>query len=1113
MSSFRVFMSKRMKSPADNPITLLSWSRSNNLLASGYQSGTVTICNVSHPRDQPGSSQLEIVQSLDAHKKPITAVSWSDDGKVLSVGDSSGKVTWWHKRDKTWKHSLTNHSVTSSVRHMRWSKGSDIAAIAYDDSTCACVSENGDLNWSATMRQPVDVLEWTPGGPTLLCGTSYGEVMVIDSRGVELSTVPMPCLGKATADPKIVALEWHKRVDYGLMIAFAGGQIQLMRNETDTSPICITAGVELTCATWFKSGLALAVGAIKSPDRAVVIFFSPDGRSLRELDVQTPRISSISLDSRDTQIAIAAQNVFCLGQIIPKVLWGFSRHTLVYAYNSSDGTDYTVIYYNHKTDERRVKNMSNVVAIAGDSGNFVIVTKTGTDESTVFVTDSIGITVAVTTVPFVPFTAHLSKSAVAVTSGKKLAVWQFEEEEAPQIVSMPPDSTIAAIYLKEKLLFVSCSSSLITMDIPSLAEVSRHSMGVAAESIRGSSDGKVLALFDSAGTLQFCNASDGKIIGPARKEVWNMAWSQDTPSLFAALERHRLFVFNGLQPEEPVQSLSHNASFRSLEILTVDLIRLMHDPLHPGSRLFKTHPTLALHNLRSMLANRPDTPSETIEAYCKEQGKKKLWSELARSSLLDMNFTLAEKCYLETTNYRSLQFLKRVRAVKDARIQRAQVLSYLGKFDDAQAIYNSMDRLDLAVEMRKSIGHFQRVIDIVGGPSSVGDDELISQAYTHVGDACMERANWTEAAEHYESAGNDEQLIKCLYLADDFSGLDGVMARLPTSSPLLPILGRMFVSIGAIDNAVAAFKTCGDIAAAVDACARLNHWKPALELAGKGRSQEIKHRMTKYANELIENGQTAASVDFYARAGLGIEAARLLLREGNEILKTGDDYVSAKMCFVFAGLQIEKDRKSAFDSGATAAERLDGLMRDDEATTSGLVDEVWRRAEAVHFYLLAHRQMFAKRWTDALICACRVFDDYAEIIGMDRAAAMLAYCGWKTRHFGQCSRAMTTLEHYEEFTPEKRAQLEELAIDIFTKNPPADPKFAGGVSCSKCSAPLTPFQSQCTECGNKAKVCVSSGRPILDDATWDCQVCKHFTLLDFADDLGVCPMCHHIVTS
>jgi WD repeat-containing protein 35 len=86
----------------------------------------------------------------------------------------------------------------------------------------------------------------------------------------------------------------------------------------------------------------------------------------------------------------------------------------------------------------------------------------------------------------------------------------------------------------------------------------------------------------------------------------------------------------------------------------------------------------------------------------------------------------------------------------------------------------------------------------------------------------------------------------------------------------------------------------------------------------------------------------AAAVDFYARAGLGVEAAKLLLRE-KSYSESGHGYVSAKMCFVFVELQIEKFGKTVFSHTATAEERLDGLMIEDEATSSGLQDEVWWR--------------------------------------------------------------------------------------------------------------------------------------------------------------------------
>jgi WD repeat-containing protein 35 len=501
-----------------------------------------------------------------------------------------------------------------------------------------------------------------------------------------------------------------------------------------------------------------------------------------------------------------------------------------------------------------------------------------------------------------------------------------------------------------------------------------------------------------------------------------------------------------------------------------------------------------------MLSNQPDQAQD----FCRAQQSKRLWKELGNSALSGMNFTLAEKCFLETANYRTLQFIKRVRLVKDSRVQHAQVLSYMGKFVEAQAIYNSMDRLDLAVEMRRTVGDFESVIEI-----HVGDDESLSQAHRQVGDSQMEKCDWESAASSYEAAGDDGQLIKCLYLSDDIGGLEKVTERLPATSPLLPVLGQMFVSIGAVQTAVSVFTKCGDIAAAVDACARLNHWKPALKLAGKGRSEEIRRRMNQYANKLVENGQSAAAIDFYAQAGLGIEAAKLLLREGNEILTAGEDYVSAKMCFVFAGLQIEKQRKSAFDAGVTAAERLDGLVKDDEVTTSGLFDDVWRRAEAVHFYLLGHRAMFRRKWINALMCACRVFDEYAEVIGIEKAAALLAICSLKVRHFKQCSRAMTVLEHFEGFSAERRAKFENLAVDIFVKNPPTDPKSFATSNCVNCGAPMSALQSQCTECGTKVKVCVSTGKTIVDDALWQCAVCRHCVMVDLVEELAVCPMCHH----
>lgn len=1099
-----------MKSAADNPMTVIAWNKMNRILACGYHNGTVNLYYVNPSREQPGSSSLESVQPIEYHKKTITALTWSDNGQFLSSGDSSGRVAFWNHPGKTWKHCLTNSSVSSPVRSIRWNKRSELTAIAYADSTVACVSPSGELSWSNSMRQPIDFVEWTLHGGNLLCGTSFGEIMILDPRGVETGTVPMPCLANSNTEPKLVSLEWHRRSQYGLLIAYQGGQIQLMRNEQDTQPIVITCELELTSATWFKSGTSFAVAGVKPNEHCSVIFFNSKGDAIRELDVSGTRINSMSLDPNDTMIALSIENLFCLAQIIPTFIWAFTKNTLLYAYNSSDSNDFTVIYYNYKTDDKRVHTIADVIAVSGHSGVFAIAAKGQFDDSIIYVTDTIGVSIATSNIPYVPTSIAVYGKTIAICSPNQISAWRYEEEDSPQTINF--NENITALHLREKLVYLGVSNNVVTLDIPSLAEVNRYSVGIPTESITSSSDGLTLALTDSSGTLQFFNTEEQKIVGPARREVWNAAWSQDTPNQFAASERQKLFVYNDLEPEEPLQSLSHIAQFSDLEILCVDLIRLMQDPINPGKRLFRSYPTKVLRELRIKLQDRPAVSIDDILNYAKEQKKNKLWDELAETFMSEMNFTLAEKCYLETTNYRGLQFLKRIRLLKDANIQRAQVLSYLGRFDEAQSIYNSMDRLDLAIEMRASIGDFERVIDIIG-PNSVGNDESKAKAYSNVGDQHAEAAEWTSAAEHYSYAGDEAKYATCLYLSDDFPNLERLMNKLPSTSPLLPVLGRMFVSIGAVDAAVTAFTNANDPASAIDACARLNHWKPALKLAGKGKTEEIRIRMNQYASQLIENGQTAAAIDFYARAGLGVEAAKLMEREGDSILKDEVDYLSAKMCFVFAGLQLEKHRKGAFDGSVTAAERLDGLMKEDEASTSGLLDSIWRKAEAVHFYLLGHRYINSHKWMEALFCACRVFDDYADIIGEDKAAALLAVCGMKTRHYGQCSRAMTTLEHFDDYSEEKRNRFSDLAIDIFLKNPPQDPQMVNSVPCMKCNSKVSMFQSQCPECGTRMKVCVKTGSLILDQSYWECKFCRHYVQIDLAEDLSVCPLCHHPVSA
>lgn len=47
-----------------------------------------------------------------------------------------------------------------------------------------------------------------------------------------------------------------------------------------------------------------------------------------------------------------------------------------------------------------------------------------------------------------------------------------------------------------------------------------------------------------------------------RKDVWAMKWASDNPELLAIMEKTRMYVLRGLEPEEPILSSGYICSFQ-----------------------------------------------------------------------------------------------------------------------------------------------------------------------------------------------------------------------------------------------------------------------------------------------------------------------------------------------------------------------------------------------------------------------------------------------------------------------------------------------------------------------------------------------------------------------
>ncbi|GFR48747.1 hypothetical protein Agub_g10705, partial [Astrephomene gubernaculifera] len=192
---------------------------------------------------------------------------------------------------------------------------------------------------------------------------------------------------------------------------------------------------------------------------------------------------------------------------------------------------------------------------------------------------------------------------------------------------------------------------------------------------------------------------------------------------------------------------------------------------------------------------------------------------------------------------------------------------------------------------------------------------------------------------------------------------------------------------------------------------------------------------------------------------------------------------------------------------------LAGLMTLESAAANEVgVDSAWRGAEAYHFWLLAHRQLYGGNVDLAMRTALHL-REYEDLLDPVEIYSFLALAAFYNQFFGQCSKAFIKLESMPSIPADKREAFADLAMSIFLKHPPADPRAlretrtkkggpGGGVGGSALDALLEDLG------GGKEQVCVASGRIVRDGNVVRCKTCKHLSITHELHGSSVCPLCH-----
>ena len=103
-----------------------------------------------------------------------------------------------------------------------------------------------------------------------------------------------------------------------------------------------------------------------------------------------------------------------------------------------------------------------------------------------------------------------------------------------------------------------------------------------------------------------------------------------------------------------------------------------------------------------------------------------------------------------------------------------------------------------------------------------------------------------------------------------------------------------------------------------------------------------------------------------------------------------------------------------------------------------MLDNAWRGAAAYHYYLLAQRQLYNGKMDAAMKTSIRLAE-YEDVLDPKDIYSLVALTAYHNSYFGICSRAFIKLETMTGIEDEERETIQNLALQIFTKNPPLDP--------------------------------------------------------------------------
>ena len=1115
------------------------------------------------PAKTTGSNLLSMNQTLEGHKYQVMVVTWNEGYKKLTTSDHNGLIIVWMLHKGMWFEEMINNRNKSFVKDMKWTADGQKICIVYEDGAVIVGSVDGNRLWGKELNLQLAKVQWSPGARVILFCTTQGECHIYDSNGNAVSKLSTKLLQGGGLSSYIVGIDWYTGregapSDYEipvLALCTDTGRMQLMRHENDESPIIVDTKMKVNGIKWSPNGTVLAVFgqqhvATDPTPSSVVTFYSNMGYHWKTLRVPGTGISSLSWEGSGLRVSMAVDSFMYFANIKLPVPWGYMNGTLVYAYHRPDRNDHCLTFWHIERGERIINFIKRFIGIAALNQYCVIVTKSlEKDSSSLLLCNSIGSPIETKTINFEAEFVSISNTFVVVSSRTMVYCWNFVEKvkkkdpgyQGENIRSILGDETMFHIdekpsrnysktHISDKettnpISCVSVSDSVLLIgrdngtihkySLPHLKKEGSKSISAKPVRITMNCKSNTAASLDINGLLKVFSiqsernvlenteaASDSLLL--ERKDAWDMIWSNDDPNLFAIMEKNRMYVFRNFQPEEPISSSADLCYFDKLEIKSVNLDDLMQNPDTPHFDLIVDHHTKALRDVQEVLNRASITDAYS---FITDNSHPRLWKLLAEHSLQNLNFVMADKAFVQCADFHGIQFVKQLQSLDNKKLQQAEVCVFFKKFNEAERIYLECERPDLAIDLRMKFGNWFKVEKLL--QSGGGNDEMLTQSWNKMGDYYSDRQMLTKAVQYYAQAKNTEQLIECLYSLEDYDALTKLIHTLPEGHDLLQEIGAKLMSVGICNDAVKAFVKSSKINLAIDCCVTLNQWQNAIRLAENHNIQHIEDLLIEYANKQIDSHKYSQAIELFRKAHKHSESAKLLLRIAKKETEKMTDTRKAKKLYVLCALEMDLMKKTALGGTGSAVSSpmtgagqvVDGLLSMDIGNDH-MGGNPWKGAEALHYWNLCHKFLYGGD-LDGAMRVSLILKEYEGILKAEDIYSLLALTSFYNKYYNQASKAFMKLESLPELSEADRQGYTAIAMSIFTRHKPTDPKTIRGQGERRPSVP-----SMQQDAAKNREICVASGRVIRDSKWKRCQTCKHPMLISEIKYRVHCPLCH-----